>query len=576
LSRHRFPAPEYLDRILELSDDDDLDGEALIRLLKLIPDVWDELAAAMRIDKQRGPRRSDLCWLTVLIHYVAGTTISLEKFYKHAPDSMWKHAGAPRRNLHSLAKPHRPAKGLVYERLAELEPLVDQVWAAAGKIARLIRAKDPRFGLYWVMDGTPSESHVEFEIDLDQDMPAELRHRLENRLPLSDLPKEIRELLHRSSPRRVEGKAAVGKNSPWSLQRGLSDQPDVDLTEEPTSNVFEVDGEFIEVESHTRAKTGETYTRIRVTDKDGRPGLWRRCRDPEAWVRVYRRKGGQVKRIWIGYYHLSVVDVLTGATLFVSVFTARRNEYLQYPVAFEGAENVLGGRPLAVSADKGFDVQAIYEFNTRRGVGSAIPLRKDQATRNVVGQDRDEPRCKHCGGETVRVRFDDAKLRVIATCARPVTDECEAQQSFSSREDWRRRGPLSRLSQTFWELDRCRANREHSHKDRRSRYIVGGNDLSSRHKRIGTAVQALRAATASLNDMTAIAYRLGLVEEYRWQQAFETKRHKAKAAERLANWVAQRARMTLAVPYGPQAQRLGLGPAEAPAMSASEGRAGPT
>ena len=130
-------------------------------------------------------------------------------------------------------------------------------------------------------------------------------------------------------------------------------------------------------------------------------------------------------------------------------------------------------------------------------------------------------------------------------------------------KDWRRILPLARSEETYYELNAFRQNREHAHQGRRDRYNVGGKDLSSRHKRIGTDVQKLRAAAGCFIDWFRIS------EQYDWisqrvnkealrrgfRRSLELKRHLELARKRVVKYLTQYKEAGLDLAYGPKARR---------------------
>lgn len=216
-------------------------------------------------------------------------------------------------------------------------------------------------------------------------------------------------------------------------------------------------------------------------------GHWYRSLDTTAGIRAYTGPRGAT-RFWHGFYNQKAVDHYTGGALAVVVESSSRQEYDIYPELYAQLEQTLGGRPETIIADKGFSVKRVFQHNTERGVATVISykraggdgLRHDHETHDRHGI----PRCKHCGGPTNFVRFNESpKPRVWFDCAVGLIAACAKTQSLSCSKDWKLLVPLWRTNPLYHELKHSHSHYEHAHNNWRSRYRVAADDLGIRPKR---------------------------------------------------------------------------------------------
>lgn len=300
--------------------------------------------------------------------------------------------------------------------------------------------------------------------------------------------------------------------------------------------------------------------RIRVIrTKNGKeaPSCWFRTRCKEAWLRMYTHKDGSMKRIWIGYIQQDFTDVLTGALICARTFSARRNEASTFMETFERLETV-AGKPKAIAYDMAADVTSLYEAMTSHDVALVTPMKKDSRApaegRNFLSFDHHGAgRCPDCRSAGTQVRFSAAEPggpRVWFAC--PICEDRNGrpkQFSLNCSRDWRRLTPLSRQSPVFHELLVARGNREGPHADRRERWGIAGNDVSSRLRRIGTDWQDLHAALAALIEVTLVGYRLGVFEGAKLAK-LRVSDYKKNRGEKLDALNAWRRERKLHLPYG--------------------------
>lgn len=372
----------------------------------------------------------------------------------------------------------------------------------------IVRKKYPHFAQYLMGDGTAVDAHVDFRHDCDEGCcPKEGKKRLGAK-PIGRGPSAIAE-----DDDYVE-------ELPDGREDGPTDEPPPDLIGE----LYECKGERLEIQ---RKDDGRMRVRV-IRRRKGKdvPSCWyvTRCRD--AWIRIYTRKDGSVKRMWIGYIQQGFTDILTGALVFAKTYSARRNEASTFMESYRGPDEDEGGgphasleqvagTPKAIVYDKALDVMSIFEEMTRRDVALVVPLKADPHAppegRNFLEFDCDGGgRCPDCFMAGSRLRFSPTGAggpRVWFRC-----NSCSKDFSFACSRNWRLLTPLSRLSPVFHELLVARGHREGSHADRRERWGVAGNDVASRSRKLGTEWHDLQAALVALIEVSLVAFRSGALK----------------------------------------------------------------
>lgn len=265
-----------------------------------------------------------------------------------------------------------------------------------------------------------------------------------------------------------------------------------------------------------------------------------------------------MKRIWIGYIQQDFTDVLTGALICARTFSARRNEASTFMDTY-GRLTAVAGKPLAIAYDMAADVTSLHEKMAKDGVALVTPMRKDPRApaegRNFLSfGHHGEGRCSECHAPGVQFRFSAESSggpRVWFYCENCKTGDPEHRKEWSlaCSRDWRRLKPLSRFDPVFHELLVARGNREGPHADRRERWGIAGNDVSSRLRRIGTDWQDLHAALAALLEVTLVGYRLGVFEGAKLAKV-SVSDYKEKGKEKLDALKAWRREHKLHLPYG--------------------------
>jgi hypothetical protein len=269
-------------------------------------------------------------------------------------------------------------------------------------------------------------------------------------------------------------------------------------------------------------------------------------------------------RFWHGFYNQKAVCHYTGAALAVVVESSSRQEYDIYPELYEQLEQTLGGHPESVIADKGFSVGKVFQHNTERGVATVISYKRaggDRRRHDKQTHDRHGvPRCKHCGGPSNFVRFNEnPKPRVWFDCAVVLTSACKKTQSMMCEKDWRLLVPLWRTNPLYHELKHSHGHYEHTHNNWRSRYRVAADDLGIRPKRRGAGWQRLRAACGLIAEWLRICHRQGWLGSARINRKHKVERPAdwQKAGEEAAASLAEfRRDVGITAPYGKTAHAL--------------------
>lgn len=145
-----------------------------------------------------------------------------------------------------------------------------------------------------------------------------------------------------------------------------------------------------------------------------------------------------------------------------------------------------------MSGDKALGINLVYEHNTRRGIATAIPLRKNRGPQERGALDTERydrhgiPRCRYCGGPGdvdspgLGLYFDRDEPRLRYRCRLGHTPDCDRQQSIACRENWRLLVPLSRLTEQYHALSREGKHAGRVHHHARQRYGAAGKDYTGR------------------------------------------------------------------------------------------------
>jgi hypothetical protein len=231
-------------------------------------------------------------------------------------------------------------------------------------------------------------------------------------------------------------------------------------------------------------------------------GHWYGFLDPTAGVRFHGKKGTKNPKFWLGFYHLKVIDICTGAVLLSLVECASVNEFLIWLERLDEVIEHLGRAPKVVTADKGFDIKKVAEEHARRMIGSAISLRDFKGDPAKVIDLHDPfglPTCPECGnpGRPVKFSTRDGNHWLYVCTVNP-EGTCHAvdkhgkpvPKRFATSKDPRRSGPVHRMSLAWHEWRQAHHNQEKAH-DVWREWRIGGDDRKTRPRRKGKAWQQL-------------------------------------------------------------------------------------
>jgi hypothetical protein len=217
----------------------------------------------------------------------------------------------------------------------------------------------------------------------------------------------------------------------------------------------------------------------------------------------------------------------------------------------------VGRTPLAVVADRGFSFPRVFEYNTRRGIGSVIPYRRHghhQPLTPPATERWDEqgvPICQHCGGGTDLVTFfvDRGMPRMRYRCTLPQTADCTRDHTLNCAADYRRLLPIWETHETYAILSEARSEYERVHDHNRDRYRIGPDCLALRPKRATAGWQQLRVSAAIVIEWLRVCFRQGWIgkngrhQEPRPRTSKRVFDQTRRAREQLGRWgggIAQR------------------------------------
>jgi hypothetical protein len=226
-----------------------------------------------------------------------------------------------------------------------------------------------------------------------------------------------------------------------------------------------------------------------------------------------------------------------------------------------------------VSLDRGHSFNSVFERNTRRGIGSAIPFRQPNAKvdrQDLRSEHVDEHgyiRCQYCGGPCTQVgsrlglRFTPAgNPRFVGRCISPNTPDClvgtTTVDPAEVKYGWRLLLPIPRESERYHATRQRHRNFEASSHHVRQRYRAIGKDETGKLKRFGLQAHRLRLAAARFIEWFRICLRHGWLGDHGKQNS----RHPltARGDRRLRATLLSRRQRGLNLPYGPAAHALGL------------------
>jgi hypothetical protein len=420
----------------------------------------------------------------------------------------------------------------VYNHLVRLEDCHEAFIDAANKLIRMAKKHEPAIGRHVHFDGTAYHSH------------ARLEHACpDGTCPGGQFPQQLPRAHHEQIKEEHQQHDALP-------EEGAEDDPELMLEE-----------------ADAPPEHGESRGQYRYFwyGPEGGRHLYRTL-DRTAGGRTYTKLK---KKTWTGGLKVAATDYFTNMSLTSEAIGADTTEHHTYERLFERLREATGCDPVAVTADRGFSVNRIFEFNTRRGVGSVFPWKEPKPGLERIDFECDEydrhglPRCQWCGAgaELSSIQFvvDDYDCpRLRFRCGLPHTDECQRhEQSIPCERNWRLLLPLNPADPNYAALRKLQQNHETIHDSERDRYMLAGNELANRVKRFQSQpVQQLRLAVGLFLDWFRACLRNGWLGSHRrrnqktpYVYSDDTYRdHVLEARDRHA----------LLIPYGSRAVELGL------------------
>ena len=451
----------------------------VIRVLRATPEIWEPLRDAVETDLggRHRPRGAGYWELAYLGFVMSG----------FADVQFWWDGVRADRDFWDVCGFDGPPSGWnTWHRFKLLEEHEAAFQDAASALVKKAKQFEPAIGWWMHVDSTSAQTH------------GQLTHACE------DVPGHACPTAGSKRPPRLEHLSGTA-------------------TQTVRQQVNEMDPE--EAEQLTSAETRSSRAlNLELTGK--RPakhfeigGHYWRSMDPDAGTRQYRSAGKAATRVWHGYYVTQFIDHVTGMPVMSRLASASTNEHKIYLAEADRMHDVIGHWPVAVAADKGFSIESVYEFNSRRKITTVMPYRtskKDQTPPTTSKFDVDGvPLCPGCGvpgdhvwsGPKVCKGGEPVAPFIRFKCSMPSTPECNGQHQVACSENWRRLIPIWRTSQVFAELEASHSNEERVHRAMRDAFLVGPTSASSRPKRVGLPCQQLRATAAVLVTWL----RLGLV-----------------------------------------------------------------
>jgi Transposase DDE domain len=529
----RLRPPAHLPGATEFSAERDVLAPLwFVKTLKQTAWLSRELEETTRLDKGHGRRKEPGFWALAYLAFVVSDSVDLEPWWAKTGQEIWRECGFP-------ARPPYPT---VYERFVELEGASEAFTAIAAKLIQHCRKHDANIGAHVHVDGSESETHAALVHECQPGSGCEW---------------------HSSGASQKQQKRARAAKRPKRVPTELvraERQKEAERAPEPDEKLD------LGVEEVRELPDGRKRVKIN--------GHWYGTRDSTAGIRAYTGKR-RANKFWHGFYNIKGIDHYTGAPLAIGVYSASQNEHLCYPDLLARIQTALGENPQTIVADKGFSRTDVFALNTSQGIASVIPWRKvNQHEKRHDHETHDRhgiPRCKHCGAPSTFVRFRAALNgkgpRLYFRCELQATPACASEQSISCSKDWRLLVPLWRTEAAYHELEASHGNYEHVHHHLRDRWLVGGDTLANRPRRIGRDWQELRAQAALVAEWLVIAWREGWLDSARRNRKTATNRA-ARGRDAAESLIRYRAGKGLGLPYGPRAFLLGIGLPDPPSKRA--------
>lgn len=540
----RYQAPDRLVGATAFSKHPELCGSLeIVNLLKEHPFACDELRQTCNLEENHGRKREPGQWELAAVAFVVSGHVDIQPWLANTTDELWEACGFPQ---------GRPPYSRVSERLHELEKVSGAFLDATALVIQRCREHDPRVFAHAHFDSTEDETH------------AALVHDCQPGEPCKRKAKGSRKRNAAVRPLRAATSEAREQREAWNEQ----------APEDSVKGAREAEPEA--------EKSAGKRKRVLVG------GCWYRTRDTEAGIRAYV-SNGKLKRFWHGYSSGKIVDHYTGGVI-PYIDSASTQESAMFPKMFDRVSEMAGAAPQTVIGDRGFSVASCFEHATRHGSAPVFPWRAanqhDRRQDRLTHDRHGVKRCKHCGGEMKQTRFaiDKADPNDVYKgrpcfwfkCVLPFTEACKGEQRMYCEDEWRDLIPLSRLEPLYHELKASHQEYEGAHDYWRDRYKVAADTLANRPKAVGLGWHRLRAHVACLVEWLRIAAKnkwLAPAPEVkrgrRAKQATTAKlkivrRHVDTAQNALATLRNSRIKHELDIPYGPQAEALGLGEHDPP------------
>jgi hypothetical protein len=477
---------------------------------------------------RHGPERAPGNWALIYLLYVRSQCVSMRNFWgQDIYWPLWKEAGFDER-------PNDDE--IVRLRFIELEQKWEHFRTTADELVSRARRFEPRIGQIVHVDATGW--HTE----------AVLVHCCRNK-------KRCRRLQRQQGVRMTKRTVRATNDEIKADRHGDNANLDVDGGARPKSGT-----RFL------GANEKHAYYEVK--------GHLFRTRDVGARLRAYTGSRRRMKG-WLGGYSMIAVDEMTRAPVSIEVFDAREMEYDRYPLLMEGARRALGDLPIAMTGDRGLDVEKVYRWNTEHAVASAIGSKDIYRTELTAEEqwdaevdDQDTIRCEHCGGPTDRdgpglgLRFvgRDEKPYIDSRCILQLTEECKKKQSDPAEKNWRRLGALSIMHPRYHDLREAHDSLEAVFGYWRKRYSAGGDDQKGRLKRYKDSVSAqrLRGEAARLIEWFYINLRQGWLADSTALTPDPPFVRDGVGAERHRIVKRSQRKRRLDLPFGPAAVKAGL------------------
>ena len=465
-------------------------------------------------------------------------------------DNFWEAAGYTR----------PPGKGTWYDRVVELESMVEGIERATAYCWQVAQRHDSRIGRHYHVDGTAYESHSRWHHECPDPTLCRALRQLQ----------QVPEYLERAGAKEIEADRKERHEQPL-------DAPDLGLPEGPLVAPAEADDlEEQAVEANERLdEQGHPKYRKRLAEREPRQEreVWRDghryvCRDGESG---YRRIGGPGTRrrkakVWNGGIGLQPTEDVLGITPCTLHIPADVNEHLAIEDLLCKQMRITRSVPEAYVGDRGASVRPVKERFNELGIGLVSPYRAQNG--NGVGRERlrtddhDEygfRTCDHCGGPCKRTGTERRGAHLVATfrCVDPLTPQCNQEQSVPCDVEPLLFGVVSRDEDLYFELrSGANRNKENAHALARARHATLGDSLPIRPKRIGIEHMDLRAALACFLDIFRVCLRFGWIGNWPKRHAYVVRRR--SGLQGVKGLRTRRASKGLLLPRGPKADELGL------------------